>query len=120
MMVKCFLLPPNVVLTIYRGLDTEISLSWSRKVGGEPPLVVQSGPPRYQKEIEIDSAVDSVTPAQIDIDTPGGCDFSLGIRDENVPSGMISEKSGQAMPDEATRFLQERVQPVLGDTQGQS
>jgi hypothetical protein len=85
-----------------------------------PPLVAQSGPPGYQKGIEIDSAMDGVTPAQIDMDAPEGCDFSLGTRDENAPSGKALENPGPPMLDEAIRLLQECVQPVLGGTQGQS
>lgn len=100
--------------------DTEILLSWSSKVEGESPLVAQSGPPRYQKGIEIDSAMDSVTPAQIDMDSPEGCDFSLGTRDENAPSSKALENPGPPMLGEVMRPLQECVQPVLGGTQGQS
>jgi hypothetical protein len=52
--------------------------------------------------------MDGVAPAPIDLDSPEGCGFRLGTRDENAPSG------------EAMRPLQECVQPVLGGTQGQS
>jgi hypothetical protein len=85
-----------------------------------PSLVAQSGPPRNQKGIEIDSAMDGVTPAQIDMDSPEDCDSSLGTGDENAPSGKASESPGPPMVGEAMRPLQECVQPVLGGTQGQS
>ncbi|KAF8489991.1 hypothetical protein F5888DRAFT_1143304 [Russula emetica] len=100
--------------------DTEILLPWSSKVGGVPPLVAQSGPPRYQKGIEINSAMDGVMPAQIDMDPPEGCDLSLRTRDENAPSGKALENPGPPMLGEAMRPLQECVQPVFGGTQGQS
>jgi hypothetical protein len=85
-----------------------------------PPLVAQSGPPGYQKGIEIDSAMDGVAPAPIDLDSPEGCGFRLGTRDENAPSGEASENPGPTILDEAMRPLQECVQPVSGGTQGQS
>jgi hypothetical protein len=61
-----------------------------------------------------------ITPAQIDMDSLGGCDFSLGTRDENAPSGKALESPRPPIVDEAMRPLQECVQPVLGGTQGQS
>jgi hypothetical protein len=109
----------NVVLII-AGTDTEILLPWSRKVGGVPPLVAQSGPPRYQKGIKIDSAMDGITPVQIGMDSPEGCDFSLGTRDEIAPSGKALERPGPPMVGEAMRPLQECVHPVSGGVQGQS
>jgi hypothetical protein len=64
--------------------------------------------------------MDGVMPAQIDMDSPEGCDFSLGTRDENAPSGKALENPGPPMLGEAMRPLQECVQPVFGGTQGQS
>ncbi len=115
-----FLSPSYAVLIICRATDTETLLSWSRKVGAAPPLAAQSGPPRNQKRIETDSAMDGITQAQNDMDSPEGCDFSLGIRDENTPSGKVLGMPGPATLDEAMRPLQECVQPVLGGTQDQS
>ena len=59
-------------------------------------------------------------PAQIHMDSLEGCDFSLGFRDENAPSGKALEGPGPPMLGEAMGPLQECVQPVLGGTQGQS
>jgi len=64
--------------------------------------------------------MDGVTPAQIDMDSPEGCDSNLGTRDENAPSGETLENPRPPMLGEAMRHLQECVQPVLGGTQGQS
>ena len=64
--------------------------------------------------------MDGVTPAQIDMESPEGCDFSLGTRYENTPSGRALESPGPPMGDEAMRPLQKCMQPVLGGTQGQS
>jgi hypothetical protein len=65
--------------------------------------------------------MDGVTPAQIDMDSPEGCDFSLGARDRTAPSGTKAlKKPVPPMLGEAMRPLQECVQPVLGGTQGQS
>ena len=61
-----------------------------------------------------------VTPAQIDMDYPEGCDFSLGAIYETAPSGKALENSGQPMLGGAMRTLQECVQPILCGTQGQS
>lgn len=99
--------------------DTEILLSWSSKVGGVPPLVAQSEPPRYQNGIETDSAMDGITQVQIDMDSLEGWDLSLGARDENAPSGKALVSPGPPMVG-AMRPLQECAQPVLGGRQGQS
>jgi hypothetical protein len=65
--------------------------------------------------------MDGVTPTQIDMDPPQGCDFSsIGARDENAPSGKALESPAPPMLGEAMRPLQECVHPVLGGTQGQS
>lgn len=53
-----------------------------------PPPHAQLGPPRNQEEVDVDSAMDVVTPAQNDI----RCAFSLGITDEDAPSDKISVK----------------------------
>ncbi len=90
-----FLSPSYAVLIICRATDTETLLSWSRKVGAAPPLAAQSGPPRNQKRIEVDSAMDGI-------------------------SGKVLGKPGPATLDEAMRPLQECVQPVFGGTQDQS
>ena len=59
-------------------------------------------------------------PAQIDMDTPEGYDFSLGTRDENALSGKALENPRPPILGEAMRPLQVCVQPVLGGTLGQS
>lgn len=66
------------------------------------------GLPRNQKEINVDSAMDVVTPAQNDI----GCASGLGITDEDAPSDKISVKP--VIPP------RERVQIGLGGEPGQS
>lgn len=86
-----------------------------------PSLVAQSGPPSTcQKGIEIDSAMGGITPAQLDVDSPDYCAFSLGTGDGNAPSGETLENPGPPNLGEAMRPLQECVLPVPGGTQGQS
>lgn len=63
--------------------------------------------------------MDGVTLAQIDMDSPEGCDLSQGTRDENAPSGTL-ENPEPPILDDAMRPMQECVQPLLGSTQGQS
>lgn len=115
---SCFLVPLYLVLMICRGPDTETLLSWRRKTRCVPP-VAQSGPPRNQKGIDFDSAMDDVTPAQNDIDSPDGCGFSLGIAGD-APSDNVSEKPGPAVLNEAIMPPRECMQLDSGGVPGQS
>lgn len=67
----------------------------------------------------MNSAMDCVTPAQIDLDSPEGWNLSLDIRDKNALSGKALESPRLPMVGEAMRPLQQCMQLVLGGTQGQ-
>ena len=117
---SCFLILLYVVLMITRRADTEPRLSWRRKIGGVPPPVVQLGPPGNQKGVDVDSAMDGVTPAQNDIDCLHGYGFGLGITDEDASSSKVQEKPGPALLNETIIPPRECVQLGLGAVSGQS
>ena len=110
---SCFLISLYVVLMISRGPDTEACLSWRRKIRGVPLPVAQLEPPRNQKGVDVDSAMDGVTPAQNDIDHLDGCDFGLSITYEDAPSSKVQEKPGPALLNETI------IPPRAGAVSGQ-
>ena len=116
---SCFLISLYVVLMISRGPDTETCLSWRRKIRGVSPPVAQLEPPRNQKGVNVDSAMDGVTPAQNDIDRLDGYDFGLSITYEDAPSSKVQEKPGPALLNETIIPPRECVQLGLGAVSGQ-
>jgi hypothetical protein len=97
---------------ICRWSETDTHLDRRRKIWGVPPPFVQLG----SQGVDVDSAMNSVTPAQNDIDSPVSYAFSLG---EDAPIDKVSEKSGPPTLDKAVP-PRERVQLALGGVPGQS
>lgn len=100
---------------ICRWSETDTVLDRRRKIRGLPPPFVQLG----SQGVDVDSAMNSVTPAQNDINSPVSYGFSLGITDEDAPIDKVSEKRGPPTLDEAVP-PRERVQLRLGGVPGQS
>lgn len=105
----------HVALMIHRWSEADTLLERRRKIRGVPPPYVQLG----SQGVDVDSAINSVTPARNDIDSPISYGFSLGITDEDAPIDKVSEKLGPPTLDEAAP-PRERGQVGLGGVQGQS